>query len=177
MKWKIAQVQYFCSETRGEKKKRKWNEIILECPIQYYTQFYLICCFIIIDTSNYNTSTLGATHFFSSNNNKNNTPKSFSEFFGWYKIFFSWCCWFIRNKSKWKYIFFFCCCPLLSVVLSGLRILFLSWFDDEIYEIKAKKFTLCDSGDSEWVKNCDFSKSFVSEHLRRQGALSVLLLF
>ena len=47
-----------------EKKKRKWNEIILECPIQYYTQFYLICCFIIIDTSNYNTSTLGATHFF-----------------------------------------------------------------------------------------------------------------
>lgn len=68
MKWKIAQVQYFCTRlverTLGE-EKRKWNEIILECPIQYYTQFYLICCFIIIDTSNYNTSTLGATHFFS----------------------------------------------------------------------------------------------------------------
>lgn len=56
-------------ETRGTRsalreEKRKWNEIILECPIQYYTQFYLICCFIIIDTSNYNTSTLSATHFF-----------------------------------------------------------------------------------------------------------------
>lgn len=86
MKWKIAQVQYerkktsrWCrslgsllwvafSESVRKKKfrsrgrapgeeEKKENEIILECPIQYYTQFYLICCFIIIDTSNYNTST------------------------------------------------------------------------------------------------------------------------
>lgn len=83
MKWKIAQVQYekeknfslvplACSRRASRVRKKKFfrspraalrekrkkeNEIILECPIQYYTQFYLICCFIIIDTSNYNTST------------------------------------------------------------------------------------------------------------------------